>query len=217
MGKNYLLFLRISIHYFFFLTSLSACTSDCIFVLLWDMQCGFEHCSCPVLKNREMTHLNTGWFGGFSVWLTCPYRNDGTLKKHNTFGVQVTASLGVRGAFTQRFPGQSKVFSCLRTSGQGMKSVCGKEMRPLSEWINQRQVLGRNGIELILFLVNLLFGASDFLHCPGLCTIEPPWKVCVGTEILFLSIHHGNIAGGIKNRRYPHDHSTSSTTAAVLS
>lgn len=98
----------------FFFTSLSARTSDCVFVLLREVRCEFEHRSSPVLNNRRMTPLNTGWFGGFSVWLTCPYRNDGTLKKNpnNTYGVQVAPFLGVRGAFTQRFPGQWK--QCLQ-------------------------------------------------------------------------------------------------------
>lgn len=102
---------------FLFLTSPSVCTPDCVFVLLQDIQSQFEHCSCPMLKTRQMTHLNAGCFAGFSVWSTCPYRNDGTLRKHKQHiycsGYCFSWSVW---SFHPEISRQSNIFSCLHSS-----------------------------------------------------------------------------------------------------
>lgn len=198
MGKNYLLFLRISIHYFFFF--LQVCQPEPLTVFF--SCCG----TCNVSLNtavvqcwkteRWLIWTQAGLVALVFDWLVHIEMMGHQKKKHNTFGVQVTASLGVRGAFTQRFPGQSKVFSCLRTSGQGMKSVCGKEMRPLSKWINQCQVLRRNGIEFILFPCKSFVQCRWFSSLPrtlykwasmkcmcrnwDIVPLYLPWKHCWG-------------------------------------
>lgn len=119
---------------FLFLISPSVCTPDCVFVLLQDIQSQFEHCSCPTLKTRQMTHLNAGCFAGFSVWFTCPYRNDGTLKKAQTTHLLFRLLLLLECVEFSPRDFQAKQHLQLppqQSSHQGMKSVCGKEMRAL--------------------------------------------------------------------------------------
>lgn len=146
---------------------------------------------------RQTAQPDTGC--GCGVWLTCPYRSDGALKKHNTSAIWVAAPFGVVEFSSRDFRGKvmSSAASAPAIRGQ---NLCVERMKPLSKWINQCQGLRRNGTELIPFL------CKPFVPCQWISS--SPWSLphwasmkckCRNWGIIPLSIPHGNIAGDMKN------------------
>lgn len=114
----------------------------------------------------------------------------GNKKSTNTLDVQVAASLG---AFTQRFPGQRTVLSCLHIGHQGMKSVHGNEVRLLSKRIKQskasteKECCRMNSFPFKIFcpVPASLFSRAFWASMEYICRnwdipLYPLWKHCQG-------------------------------------
>lgn len=209
MGKN-LLFLSISIHYFFFLrvcqpVALAVCLAVGHTMWVWILQVSGTE------KQRMAETHQAGLVGLILASFDWYVRIEivGNKKSTNTFDVQVAASLG---AFTQRLPGQRPVLSCLHIGHQGMKSVHGNEVRPLSKRINQsKAVLRRSAAEWILSPLNLLSSVSKFIFQDFL-SLHPRhmW------ELRYSSVSTMETLSGALRTEDNQDHSTCSPTTAIM-
>lgn len=195
---------------FLFLTSLSACSSGCV------PCCGTHNVSLNTAgvgteKQRMAETHQAGLVGLILASFDWYVRIEivGNKKSTNTFDVQVAASLG---AFTQRLPGQRPVLSCLHIGHQGMKSVHGNEVRPLSKRINQsKAVLRRSAAEWILSPLNLLSSVSKFIFQDFL-SLHPRhmW------ELRYSSVSTMETLSGALRTEDNQDHSTCSPTTAIM-